>query len=180
MTDPQGNSYMLGSSATSGMYWPAILGGPAPGPNTLPLSDGKGNQGDALNVTIGDTFVLPFAAGAGGFTFVTSLGSPPQTHAPQGPFYWWTVAGNKFGANLRLDQHPTINPTTAAGVYVADVEGVVNCGTGVFFDQGVKIFFDNPSQFTVPQFAAPMAATVALAFLGMLLVRKRSQVTIKA
>src|SRR5579863_9840323 len=60
IADANGNGYMLGSSATSGLYWPASLGGPAAGPNTLPLSDGLGNQGDALNVTTGDTFVLPF------------------------------------------------------------------------------------------------------------------------
>ncbi|MDA4122797.1 MAG: hypothetical protein OK456_06425 [Thaumarchaeota archaeon] len=101
MTDADGNGYMLGSSVTSGMYWPTVLGGQAPGPNTLPLSDGAGNLGDALNVTTGDAFVLPFGAGAGGFTFTTSLASPPQTHAPEGPFYWWTIAGNVRASTQR-------------------------------------------------------------------------------
>lgn len=172
MTDPNGNSYMLGSSATSGMYWPHALGGPIAGPNTLPLSDGVGNQGDALNVTLGDSFVLPFGTGAGGFTFSTILPSPPQTHAPQGPFYWWTTAGNINGANLRLDQHPGINPTTAAGSYVADVEGVVNCGAGVFFDQGIKLFFDAGHSFTVPQFSGPLLAVVAVGLAALTLLRK--------
>jgi len=172
MNDPNGNAYMLGSSATSGMYWAHALGGPVAGPNTLPLSDGVGNQGDALNVTLGDSFVLPFGTGAGGFTFSTSLPSPPQTHAPEGPFYWWTVAGNAHGANLRLDQHPSINPTTAAGIYVADVEGVVNCGPGVFFDQGIKLFFDAGQQFTVPQFSGPLLALVAVGLAAVTLLRK--------
>jgi len=173
MTDPNGNSYMLGSSATSGMYWPQILGGPAPGFNTLPLSTGYGNQGDALNLTLGDTFVLPFGSGAGGFSFTTSLLSPPQTHAPEGPYYWWTVAGNVYGSDLRLDQNPSINPTTVTGVYVADVEGVVVCGSGVFFDQGIKIFFDSPLQFTTPQFPVSAALVTATGLAALVLIRKR-------
>lgn len=176
ITDPNGNAYMLGSSATSGMYWAHALGGPSPGSNTLPLSDGVGNQGDALNVTLGDNFVLPFGTGSGGFTFATSLASPPQTHSPEGPYYWWTVAGNTFGSNLRLDQHPSINPTTAAGIYVADIEGVVICGSGVFFDQGVKVFFDSPSQFTVPQFSGPLLAAVAIGLASVTLLRSKRSV----
>ncbi len=176
MTDPNGNSYLLGSSVTSGVYWPNILGGPAPGPNTLPLSDGIGNQADALNVTIGDSFVLPFGAGAGGFSFSTSLPSPPQTHAPEGPYYWWTVAGNVNGANLRLDQNPSINPTTVQGIYEADVEGVVVCGSGVFFDQGIQLFFDAPHQFTVPQFSGPLMALVAVGLAAVTLLRRKGRI----
>jgi hypothetical protein len=179
ITDADGNGYELGSSAVSGMYWPTVLGGPVPGPDTLPLSDGVGNQGDALNVTIGDTFVLPFGAGAGGFTFTTSLGSPPQTHAPEGPFYWWTEAGNVNGAGLRLDQHPSINPTTTSGTYVATVEGVAVCGVGVFFDQGtqvpfrVNISFSTSPTITAPEFPLGMALLVALAVPTILLVKKK-------
>jgi len=157
------------------MYWPHILGGPAAGPNTLPLSDGVGNQGDALNVTLGDSFVLPFGTAAGGFTFSTTLPSPPQTHAPEGAYYWWTVAGNVNGPNLRLDQHPSITPTTSQGIYVADIEGVVICGSGVFFDQGVKVFFDQPGQFTVPQFSGPLLAMVAVGLAAMTLLRKNGR-----
>jgi len=172
ITDSAGNSYLLGSSATSGMYWPTILGGQAPGPNTNTLSSGTGNLGDALNVTLGDTFVLPFGTGAGGFTFSTSLASPPQTHTPEGPFYWWTVAGNANGDNLRLDQHPSINPTLTAGQYVADIEGVVICGPGVFFDSGIQVFFDSGHQFTVPQFSGPLLGLVAVSLAGIALLRK--------
>lgn len=176
ITDADGNGYMLGSSATSGMYWPTILGGQAPGPNTLPLSDGVGTLGDALNVTTGDAFVLPFGAGAGGFTFTTSLGSPPQTNAPEGPYYWWTIAGNTYGSNLRLDQNPGINPTTTPGTYVADFEGVVVCGAGVFFDEGIQVFFDQGSQFTVPQFSGPLVALVAVGFAATILLSKKNRV----
>jgi len=172
ITDAVGNQYMLGSSATSGMYWPHVLGGQAPGPNTNTLSSGSGNLGDALNVTNGDSFVLPFGTGAGGFTFATSLASPPQTHAPEGPFYWWTVAGNTFGANLRLDQHPSINPTLTPGQYVADIEGVVICGAGVFFDSGIQVFFDSGHQFTVPQFGGAAIGVVAVSLVGIALLRK--------
>ena len=176
ITDSNGNQYMLGSSVTSGMYWPHVLGGPVAGPNTLPLSDGTGNQGDALNVTLGDSFVLPFGTGAGGFSFSTTLPSPPQTHAPEGAYYWWTVAGNVNGANLRLDQHPSINPTIVPGHYIADIEGVVICGNGVFFDSGVQVFFDNPSQFTVPQFSGAAIGVVALSLVAITLLRKSGRV----
>ncbi len=126
-----------------------------------------------MNVTIGDSFVLPFGAGAGGDTFTTSLGSPPQTHSPQGPYYWWTVAGNVFGNDLRLDQNPSINPTTFAGTYLADFEGTVICGQGVFFDQGIQVFFDQPSQFTVPQFSGPAMAAVAVSFALLALTQRK-------
>ena len=172
ISDSAGNGYMLGSSATSGMYWPTVLGGQAPGPNTNTLSSGTGNLGDALNVTLGDTFVLPFGTSAGGFTFSTSLVSPPQTHTPEGPFYWWTVAGNANGANLRLDQNPSIQPTLTPGTYVADIEGVVICGNGVFFDSGIQVFFDSGHQFTVPQFSGSAIGVVAVSLLGIALLRK--------
>jgi hypothetical protein len=173
ISDAVGNTYMLGSSVTSGMYWPASLGGQAPGPNTNSLSSGTGSLGDALNVTTGDSFVLPFGPGAGGFTFTTSLTSPPQTHTPEGPYYWWTVAGNQYGSNLRLDQNPQINPTLTPGTYVADIEGVVICGTGVFFDQGIQVFFDSGHQFTVPQFSVvPVLGVVAASLMGIALLRK--------
>jgi hypothetical protein len=182
VTDSDKNQYILGSSAVAGMYWPTILGGPVPGPITLPLSDGVGNQGDALNVTIGDNFVLPFGSGAGGFTFSTSLGSPPETHAPEGPYYWWTAAGNVHGSNLRLDQNPGINPTTTPGTYLFDIQGVVVCGPGVFFDQGVQISFTFVGQTShgVPEFSGPLAVTIAVGFVGLALVRRMNRTNITA
>jgi hypothetical protein len=179
-TDPNGNGYALGSSAAAGLYWPNILGGPVPGPDTLPLTDGLGNQGDALNVTLGDSFVLPFAQGAGGFAFTTSLGSPPETHTPEGPFYWWTLAGNVNGPGLRLDQHPSINPTTISGTYVADVQGVAVCGPGSSFDEGTVVTFDMRLTVTigaaVPEFSGPVLGLVAVSLLAIALLRKNGRV----
>jgi hypothetical protein len=180
VTDPNGNGYASGSSATEGLYWPNVLGGPVPGPTTNPLSDGTGDLGDALNVTLGDSFVLPFGSGAGGFTFVTSLGSPPQTHAPEGPYYWWTLAGNVNGAGLRLDQHPSINPTNTPGTYVVEVEGIAVCGTGTFFDQGTAVPFDTSLTVTigtaVPEFSGPVLALVAVSLVAVAMLRKDGRV----
>ncbi len=163
-TDPNGNEYMLGSNVTSGLFWPAAFGGSGGGTHVPP-------QAAALNVTVGDSFTIPFAAGAGGFSFVSVLGNPPNDVSPAGPYYWWTVAGNVYGSNLRLDQNPSINPTMIQGTYQVDVEGVVVCPTGsqtfttqLFFDSGISVI--------TPQF--PVAAgVVAASSLAVLLLLKR-------
>ncbi len=180
VTDPDGNGYALGSSVAPGLYWPNILGGPDPAPDTLPLSDGVGNLGDALNVTVGDAFTQPFGSGSGGFTFSTTLPSPPQTHAPEGPYYVWTLAGNAYGAGLRLDQHPGIKPTLTPGTYVAEVEGVVVCGPNSFTDGGTIVPFDLRLTVTigtpVPEFPGPVLALVAGSLVALALLRKHGRV----
>ncbi len=166
VTDANNNEYMLGSATTSGMAWPAGFGGPA-GQTTA------NGFADALNGTIGDSFSLPFGPGAGGFSFTSLLGNPPNNVSPAGPYYWWTVAGNVNGADLRLDQHPTINPTAVAGAYDVDIEGTVVCGS-TDITETVTLFFDAGHGFSVPEFAGPMMATVAIAFVGMAILLRRN------
>jgi hypothetical protein len=171
VTDPNGNEYMLGSAVTSGLYWPSVLGGGGSETSFPP-------QAAALNVTVGDSFTIPFAAGAGGFSFTSVLGNPPNDVSPAGPYYWWTVAGNAYGSNLRLDQNPSINPTLIHGTYIVDIEGVVACPTGsstftsiLFFDSGVTV--------TTPMFPVSVGI-VAASGLAVLLLLKRKAVIPKA
>lgn len=173
VTDPDGNVFELGSSVSPGMYWPNIYGGSLAGP--FPLSDGLlgSTVGDALNVTIGDNFVLPFGTGAGGFAFHTSLGSPPQTHlSEEGPYYWWTMPGSVYGANKRLDLYPSINPTAIPGTYTVDIEGYAVCSSLVLF-QSNNLFTEVSSSIPTPEFPAPLAAVVVASFLGFVLLNKR-------
>jgi hypothetical protein len=170
VTDPSGNEYMLGSSVMSGLYWPAAYGGSGSGTSVPP-------QADALNVTVGDSFTIPFAAGAGGFSFTSVLGNPPNDVSPAGPYYWWTVAGNTYGSNLRLDQNPSINPTVTHGMYTADVEGNVICPVGstpftanLFFDAGIITI--------TPQFPLSIAfVTVSGVLVLALIKRSRASIT---
>ena len=171
VTDPSGNGYMLGSSATSGLNFPKSLGGSA---GTSPPN------GQAINITSGDTFTVPFGTGAGGFSYTSVLGNPPNPGygaaaagpSSEGPYYWWTVAGNVYGSNLRLDQHTSITPTAEHGTYTIDVEGVVACPTGAA-TFSTKLFFDAPITFTTPQFPFSFAV-VAISGLGLVfLLRKR-------
>lgn len=155
---PAGAEYMLGSSTTSGMYWPASLGGSGSGTSVPP-------QADALNVTVGDSFTIPFAAGAGGFSFSSVLGNPPNDVSTAGPYYWWS-------GGQRLDL-TSVNPTTAHGTYTVDIEGAVVCPTGstTFTSQ---LFFDSGIIITTPQFGLGIGLVVLMGVGGLLLVRKRS------
>jgi hypothetical protein len=168
VTDPNGNEYMLGSSTTSGLAWPTDLGGPANDYQTI-----KNGFADALNVTVGDNYTLPFGPAAGGYTYTSVLPNPPNDVTPAGPYYWWTVQGNANGNNLRLDQHPNINPTSVSGTYTVDIEGEVECGPGAYQSLGVLIFFDAPAQFQVPQFAIPATAAAAVTFAALLILYRR-------
>lgn len=164
VADPNGNEYMLGSNVTSGLYWPAGFGGSGSGTSVPP-------QATALNVTVGDSFTIPFAAGAGGFSFTSVLPNPPNDKTPAGPYYWWTVSGNVYGKDLRLDQNPSINPTLIQGTYVVDIEGVVACPTGAAPFTSV-LFFDSGIIVITPQF--PVAAgIVAASGLAVILLLKR-------
>jgi hypothetical protein len=167
VTDPKGNSYMLGSATTSGLYWPASLGGSGSGTHVPP-------QADALNVTVGDSFTIPFGQGAGGFSFTSLLGNPPNDVSPAGPYYWWTVSGNQYGSNLRLDQNPNINPTTIQGKYIVDIEGVVVC-QNVQQEVTIQLFFDAGIIVTTPEFllSTAMVAVSSFAVLALLLRAKK-------
>jgi len=168
VTDPNGNEYMLGSNVTSGLYWPATFGGSG-SETTYPP------QAAALNVTNGDSFTIPFAAGAGGFSFVSVLGNPPNDVSPAGPYYWWTVAGNVYGSNLRLDQNPTINPTMIQGTYTVDIEGEVACPTGAA-PFATQLFFDSGITVITPQFPVSVALVAASGLAVLLLVKRRTAV----
>jgi len=164
VTDPNGNEYMLGSNVTSGLFWPAAFGGSGSGTHVPP-------QADALNVTVGDSFTIPFAAGAGGFSFVSVLGNPPNDVSPAGPYYWWTVSGNVYGKDLRLDQNPSINPTAIQGTYVVDIEGEVACPAGAA-PFTTQLFFDSGIIVITPQFPVS-AGIVAASGVALLLLLKR-------
>jgi len=173
VTDPDGNEYMLGSAATSGLYWPASLNGGIPTGTSVPP------QAAALNITTGDSFTIPFAAGAGGFSFTSVLGNPPNDVTPAGPYYWWTVAGPNWalvsggGPNLRLDTTGSaINPTMIHGQYTVDIEGVIACPTSsatftstLFFDSGITV--------TTPQFPVSAALVTVTGLAALLLLKRR-------
>ncbi|MDG6934219.1 MAG: hypothetical protein JRN68_05935 [Nitrososphaerota archaeon] len=169
VTDPNGNQFMLGSSTTSGLYWPSAFGGSGSGTSVPP-------QAPALNYTVGDSFTIPFGTGPEGYTFTSVLGSPYNTN-PEGPYYWWVSvvgAGNPNGYTVgaRLDQ-TSINPTMTHGTYTVDVEGVVACpGSQSSTFQNV-LFFDAGTIVTTPEFGAGMAAATAVALVGLLVLRKR-------
>ena len=164
VTDPNNNVFMLGSATTSGLYWPASLGGSGSGTHVPP-------QADALNVTIGDSFTIPFGTGAGGFSFTSLLGNPPNDVSPAGPYYWWTVAGSAYGSNLRLDQHPSIVPTSIHGTYQVDIEGVIVCGSSSS-SATIQLFFDDGFNVTTPEFGTSVVAVVGVAFILLVLARQ--------
>ena len=133
VTDPNGNAYLLGSAVTSGLTNPYIASPRYTSAGFAP----------AINVSSTDSGSVPFGTGAGGFFALTSnLSNPPNNVNPEGLYYWWTVAGNTYGSNLRLDQNPSIQPTSTPGTYVYDLEGLGFCGT-------FQVFFDASMQFTV-------------------------------
>jgi len=168
VTDPNGNEYMLGSSITSGLYWPSTFGGGGSGTSYV----NPPYNAPALNVSVGDSFTIPFAAGAGGFTFTSVAGYPPNDVTPAGPYYWWTVSGNVYGSNLRLDQNPSINPTLIHGIYVVDIEGVVSCGsTSAPFTS--QLFFDAATVVTTPQFPVSAALVTASGIAALLLIKRK-------
>lgn len=135
VTDPHGNDFMLGSAATSGLVNPEI--------GRYSNSPG-GPFAPAINISSTDHLTLPFGTGVGGFTMASNLLNPPNTVSPEGPYYWWTVAGSEYGNNLRLDQNPSIVPTSINGTYEWDLEGQVYC-TGL----STPLFFDAMLQFIV-------------------------------
>ncbi len=145
VTDPNGNEYMLGSAFTSGLanqYFDTLRFTGSPGGPFAP----------SINASSTDSGAIPFGQGVGGFFALTSnLANPPVNVNPEGPYYWWTVAGNVNGANLRLDQNPSINPTSITGTYTYDLEGHVYCASsdgpstgGLFFDARME-FIVTPS-----------------------------------
>lgn len=172
VTDPDGNEFMLGSAVTSGLYWSAALGGGGSGTHYPP-------QAAALNVTNTDYFTIPFATGAGGFSFTSVLPNPPNP-VTAGPYYWWTVAGSVYGANIRLDQNLTINPTLIQGTYVVDIEGNIVCPTGAVTPFSSYLFFDSGIVVTTPQFPIGSAVVAATGLAALLLVRKRIAIPSKA
>jgi hypothetical protein len=134
VTDPNGNSYMLGSSATSGLSNPSI--------GRFTNSAG-GPFAPAINVSATDSGSISLGSGVGGFYALNSnLPNPPNNVNPEEPYYWWTVSGNVYGSNLRHDQNPSIQPTATVGTYTADIEGLVFCGS-------TTLFFDAAMQFVV-------------------------------
>lgn len=170
VTDPNGNGYMLGSATTSGLFWPSAFGGSGSGTHVPP-------QAPALNVTSGDSFTVPFGTGAGGFSFTSVLGNPPNTVTPAGPYYWWTVAGNTYGSDLRLDQNPSITPTTTHGSYEVDIEGVVACPSSAGGTTGTPftttLFFDAGIIVTTPFFPVSVALVTVTGLAALLLLRRK-------
>jgi hypothetical protein len=174
VTDPYGNEYMLGSASTSGLFWPNSIGGPVQTSYNTPQSPSTTPYppADALNVTNGDSFTIPFGAGAGGFSFTSNLVNPPNDLSTAGPYYWWSVSGNTvYGANVRIDTQPTVNPTLTHGTYVVDIEGEVVCPSGTM-SFSVYHEFDAPNLVTTPQFPFS-AALVAVTGLAALLVLRQ-------
>jgi hypothetical protein len=154
---------MLGSNVTSGLYWPAALGGGGSGTSVPP-------QAAALNVTTGDSFTIPFATGAGGFSF--------PSFSLAGPYYWWTVAGNQYGSNVRLDQNLSINPTVIHGTYVVDIEGIVVCPTSTA-PFATQLFFDSPMTVITPQFPVAVGIVTASGLAALLLLKRKAAIPTK-
>lgn len=194
VVDPNGNKYMLGSAHTSGMFWPHAIGGPVETSYNTPnsLSTAPYPPADALNVTYGDSFTLPFGQGLGGFVFSSNLPNPPNDGNPAltppypagsaGPYYWWTVSGGTNPANVRLDTTgASINPTAAIGTYTIDIEGEAVCGPSYSSALNIFLFFDAGIQVVTPQFPAgailgvlaPIAALVGYAELKKPVLAKK-------
>lgn len=169
VTDPNGNQFKLGSATGSGLYWPANQGG---GNSNNGPSGGVANE---LNITASQSDMLVFGTGAGGSTFASEnyVTSAPFTAISNtaGPYYWWTVAGNQYGSNLRLDQNPSIMPTMTHGTYQVDIEGVAVCGTTTSSIHAV-VFFDAGIIVVTPEFGASIVAVAAVAFLLVMLARQ--------
>lgn len=169
VTDPSGNEYMLGSATTSGLYWPANQGGG--GSNNGPAT----GQANELNITGTQSDTLIFGTGAGGQSFSSEdyVTSAPFTAVSDsaGAYYWWTVAGNSNGANLRLDQNTGIMPTEPHGQYTVDIEGVAVCGTSTTVVNFV-VFFDTPVTVITPQFGGSIVAVAGVAFVLLMLARR--------
>ncbi|HEV2226685.1 MAG TPA: hypothetical protein VGR56_07780 [Nitrososphaerales archaeon] len=163
---------MLGSATTSGLYWPANQGGG--GSNNGP-SLGQANE---LNITASQSDLIRFGTGqtgAGGASFTSEnyhVGAPfTASSDTAGPYYWWTVAGNAYGSNLRLDQNPSITPTVTHGTYLLDIEGVAVCGNTttaishiVFFDAGIVVI--------TPEFGSSTIAVAGVALLLLMAIRR--------
>lgn len=170
--DPNGNQYMLGSATTSGLYWPANQGGgdsnngPASGQaNELNIT---GSQSDTISFGTGQTGVSGASFASENYHVASPFTATPDT---AGPYYWWTVAGNSYGSNLRLDQHPSITPTVTHGTYLLDIEGVAVCGQNttpiqriVFFDAGIVVI--------TPEFGSSAIAVAGVALLLLMAMRR--------
>jgi hypothetical protein len=172
--DPNGNIYSLGSSKGTGLYFPANQGG------GMPNNGSPAKIADELNITIGQSDTLVFGAGATGPSGATFASDDYRTSAPftaiphlAGPYYWWTVRGNTYGPNLRLDQNPLLNPTIIAGTYQVDVEGVAVCGQNTTTVHNI-LFFDAAVVITTPEFNISAVAVTGMAFLVLMLARRTS------
>lgn len=175
VTDPNDNVYYLGGVTTYGLSWPVAFGG-------LPADNTAHGLGPAINVSQTDSFTIPFGEGVGGFTLNTSLTNPPNNLNPEGPYYWYAEHANSPISS-------SLNPTSAAGVYKIEIEGVVVCGNSVTPFSVSPVFFDSSYRFTatttstpnfpppVPEFpsgALGMGALMAACLAALLVMKKRS------
>ncbi len=145
MVDPHGNTFMLGSGTRPGLTNYYI---------SIPRTFAQG-YAPAINLSATDTGSIPFGTGAGGFYAVNSnLPNPPNTVNPEGQYYWWTIGStNAYGDGQRLDQNTSIVPTSVAGTYEFDLEGLLFCS-------GNHYFFDAPMYFNVTSVRTPSLTTL--------------------
>jgi hypothetical protein len=175
VVDPNGNQYGLGSSKGTGLYWPANQGGGM-------TNGGVGSLKVAseLNITVSQSDTIVFGAGGTGPSGASYASEDYHTSAPftaisdtAGPYYWWTIKGNAYGPNLRLDQNPLLNPTIIKGLYTVEIEGVAVCGQTTTAVHNI-LFFDAAVVITTPEFNISAVAVTGMAFLVLMLARRTS------
>jgi hypothetical protein len=177
VTTPSGDQYQLGSSSRIFLADSSTTDGIGP----VPMSPG----GYAPMLTLGadDSFSLPFGPSLAyplSFTSVDSGTWFPALSAytvnPETGYYWWRTAIGGVGIpNQLISTNPTPAPTGQSGTYQMDIEGNVFCSNGTTVPFTIDNFFDiGHLVFNTPQFPVGMAAVVAVAFVGLLAVRKRN------
>jgi hypothetical protein len=141
----------------------------------------------------GDVYMLGTTSGAGIATVTSGIatGSPivvtktdQPVSVPYGPqsspftingiqYEWYRIKVNGApGGGGSIINTPTPGPTSLAGTYKIDVEGIMNCGAGsVAFTQ--TFWFDIGFQITTPEFGS-MLMVVGLGALTVVFLKRRA------
>ena len=176
VTTPNGDEYQLGSASRVFLADSSTSDGIGP----VPMSPG----GYAPMLTLGkdDSFTVPFGpslADPRRFTSVDSGTWLPALSAyttnPEAGYFWWrTMIGGVNIPDQLVSSNPNPAPTGQSGSYHLDIEGNVFCSNGTTVPFSIDNFFDIGFVFNTPQFPVGMAAVLAVTFLGLVAVRKRS------
>ncbi len=130
----------------------------------LGTTSGPGISGAPLIVTkLDEPINVPYGPAPGGSPFTINGNT----------YEWWRIRlnGNSVSPNQNIVSSPTPGPTSLAGTYTIDLEGVMHCGTSATAITQ-SFFFDIGIQVTTPEFGAMLIA-VALGSLALAFVKRR-------